>query len=340
MVGGVVDRALGAFYGLAIGDALGMPTQLLSRSAVAEMFGEMPWFAPGPEINKISAGLPAGWVTDDTDQAVIVARTLIDGRGSIDAALLAERLMEWERGMAASGSLDLLGPSTKRALAAVSAGVSPDEAGRWGDTNGAAMRITPVGIATPAEPLDRLCAAVAQASRLTHNTGVAMSGAAAIAAAVSAGLDGADVVGATRVAQEAARLGARHGARHGSIEGASIAGRIPWAVRLVADRSDDDALDVIDQRVGTSVATQESVPAAFAVASLAPADPWRACRLASRLGGDSDTIAAMAGAVVGACCGLAAFPGDAVDTVREVNDLQLEPMVDELLALRSKADHE
>ena len=142
------------------------------------------------------------------------------------------------------------------------------------------------------------------------------------------------------VAQEAARLGARHGARHGSIEGASIAGRIPWAVRLVAGRSDDDALDVIDQRVGTSVATQESVPAAFAVASLAPADPWRACRLAARLGGDSDTIAAMAGAVVGACCGLAAFPGDAVDIVREVNDLQLEPIVDELLALRSKADHE
>ena len=86
-----------------------MPTQLLSRSAVAEMFGEMPWFAPGPEINKISAGLPAGRVTDDTDQAVIVARTLIDGRGSIDAALLAERLMEWERGMAASGSLTCWG---------------------------------------------------------------------------------------------------------------------------------------------------------------------------------------------------------------------------------------
>jgi ADP-ribosylglycohydrolase len=153
-------------------------------------------------------------------------------------------------------------------------------------------------------------------------------------------VDGADVATATRVAQEAARLGARHGARHGDIEGASIARRIPSVVRLVAGRSVDDALDVIHDHVGTSVVTQESVPAAFAVASLAPADPWQACRLAARLGGDSDTIAAMAGAVVGACCGLSAFPGDAVDLVRQVNDLHLEPIVDELLALRSKAAHE
>ncbi len=79
-----VDRALGAFYGLAIGDALGMPTQMLPRAVVRDLFGELPWFAPGPEVNEISAGLPAGRVTDDTDQAVIVARTLIDGGGEID----------------------------------------------------------------------------------------------------------------------------------------------------------------------------------------------------------------------------------------------------------------
>ena len=49
--------------------------------------------------------------------------------------------------MAERGSLDLLGPSTKRAVAAVLAGAPPDEAGATGDTNGAAMRIAPVGIA-------------------------------------------------------------------------------------------------------------------------------------------------------------------------------------------------
>ena len=51
-----LDRALGAFYGLAIGDALGMPTQMLPRAVVRDLFGELPWFAPGPEVNEISAG--------------------------------------------------------------------------------------------------------------------------------------------------------------------------------------------------------------------------------------------------------------------------------------------
>jgi ADP-ribosylglycohydrolase len=329
-----LDRALGAFYGLAIGDALGMPTQMLPRGVVKDLFGELTWFAPGPDVNEISAGLPAGRVTDDTDQAVIVARTVIDGDGSIDLALLAERLLDWEREMAAAGSLDLLGPSTKRALAAVSAGAAPGESGRTGDTNGAAMRITPVGIATPAQPLERLCAAVAAASRLTHDTTVAISGASAVAAAVSAGVDGADVATAIPIAQAAAEIGARHGHY---VPAASVADRIGWAVELVVGREDEAALDVIDRLVGTGVATQEAVPAAFAIASLAQDDPWRACRLAARLGGDSDTVAAMAGAVVGACCGLSALPADAVQVVRDVNDLHLEPVVDGLLALRARS---
>ena len=45
------------------------------------------------------------------------------------------------------GSLDLLGPSTKAALEELRAGAEPGTTGRTGTTNGAAMRVTPVGIA-------------------------------------------------------------------------------------------------------------------------------------------------------------------------------------------------
>ena len=100
--------------------------------------------------------------------------------------------------MAERGSLDLLGPSTKRAVAAVLAGTPPDEAGAAGDTNGAAMRIAPVGIAValPAASashadLSTLVDHVVMASSVTHNTGIALAGAAAVAAAVSAGVSGA-----------------------------------------------------------------------------------------------------------------------------------------------------
>src|SRR5580658_6692661 len=143
-------RARCALYGLAVGDALGMPTQMLSRREIAERWGPLlTGFEPAPPDHPIAAGLPAGTVTDDTEQAVLLGRLLVEGHGTVEPRELAQALVRWERDMAARGSLDLLGPSTKRAVAAVLAGVPPEEAGASGDTNGAAMRIAPVGIAVP-----------------------------------------------------------------------------------------------------------------------------------------------------------------------------------------------
>jgi ADP-ribosylglycohydrolase len=77
------------------------------------------------------------------------------------------------------------------------------------------------------------------------------------------------------------------------------------------------------------------VPAAFAILALHPDEPWQACLTAASLGGDSDTIAAMTGAIAGACHGLDQWPQHAVQTVREINNLDLETVADKLLALRS-----
>ena len=85
-----------------------------------------------------------------------------------------------------------------------------------------------------------------------------------------------------------------------------------------------------------TVETAESVPTAFGVANVSHADVWEACTQAAALGGDADTIAAMTGAMVGACTGLSALPSDAVRKVRKVNQLDFEPLVDRLLALRRR----
>ena len=60
------------------------------------------------------------------------------------------------------------------------------------------------------------------------------------------------------------------------------------------------------QDAGRHLAVATSVLAAV------PADPWRACRMAASLGGDCDTIAAMTGAVAGACHGAGSFPPQAL----------------------------
>ena len=332
---GTPSRARGALYGLAVGDALGMPTQMLSRAEIRDRWGPLlPGFEPAPPGHPIAAGLPAGAITDDTEQAVLLARLLVRGHGTVDPNELATALASWERDMAERGSLDLLGPSTKRAVAAVLAGVPPEQAGAAGVTNGAAMRIAPLGIAFPAarRQLSTLIDHVVRVSSVTHNTGIALAGAAAVAAAVSAGVSGAGIAEATALAIEAARIAAGRG--HW-VAGADVAARIEWATSLVAGREHAEAAELIYTLAGTSLATQESVPAAFAVLAAVPGDPWQACLLAASLGGDCDTIAAMAGAVAGACHGVDAFPADAIAII-DAQGLGLATLADDLYALRSQ----
>jgi ADP-ribosylglycohydrolase len=334
-----VSRAEGALYGLAIGDALGMPTQSLPRALIVERYGEvLDGFYPAPEDQPLAAGMPAGAVTDDTDQAVLLARLVVASGGLVDGMELARKLVEWEDGMRARGSLDLLGPSTKRAIDELLQGKDIQETGRYGTTNGAAMRITPVGIATPSTDLDLLIGRVIAASAATHNTGLALAAAAAVAAAVSAGIDGATITEATEYAVTAATKASANG--HW-VAGADIATRIAWATSLIDTAPGNTpprpgaVSALLYDLVGTSLASQESVPAAFAVLAACPDDPWLAVRLAASLGGDTDTIAAIAGAIAGACHGIDAFPADARTTVANVNNLDLDTLADQLLKVRA-----
>jgi ADP-ribosylglycohydrolase len=321
-----LSRAHGALAGLAIGDALGMPTQLMSRADIASRYGRIVRFeAAGPE-HPLAPGLAAGSVTDDTEQALLLARLLIAGDGHVDAAEFAAALVAWEDDMRARGSLDLLGPSTKRAVQAVLDGESVERSGRFGTTNGAAMRVTPIGILVRSG--DELVDRVVEASRVSHNTGLAIAGASAVAAAVSAAIDGEPVLPAAIAAAES-------GARRGNwVAGADVAARIAWATELADPFDPHASLEAIADLIGTSLASQESVPAAFGIIAVFPDDPWAAVCAAASLGGDTDTVAAMAGAISGAVHGIEAWPAAAVATVERVNGLDLDAVARALLKLR------
>ena len=274
MAGEAIDRAMGALVGGALGDALGMPTQLLSPSRIAGLYGHVEDFVAPAADHPVSKGLPAGAITDDTEQALLLGRILVESGERFDHARWVNALLGWEREVKARGSYDLLGPSQKdydyqspRLLKAL-------EAGRSGDTNGAAMRIAPVGILMPLEPLDAFVAKVAETCRATHNTSIAIASAAAVAAAVSLGVSGGDWRAACGHAVVAARLGATLG--HW-VTGGDIAARILWAQELVRGKAEKEAIKLIVDLIGTGVASQESVPAAFAVGEMVGAclaDAW------------------------------------------------------------------
>src|ERR1700730_12292479 len=103
-------RAAGALYGLAVGDALGMPTESLPRPEIVARYGPLlAEFHPGPPDQPLAAGLPAGTVTDDTEQALLLAELIIEGDGAVDEAEFARRLLAWEEDMGDRGSLGLPG---------------------------------------------------------------------------------------------------------------------------------------------------------------------------------------------------------------------------------------
>ncbi|KAA9394849.1 ADP-ribosylglycohydrolase family protein [Kocuria coralli] len=328
------DRAEAALLGLAIGDALGMPTQSMSREQIARTYGTIRGLVDAVSDQPIAPLMPAGTITDDTEQALLLGELLIAGDGRIEPRGFADALADWERGMEAKGSRDLLGPSTKAAIAAIQGGATPeDDPGRGGTTNGAAMRITPVGIAFPP---DRLLPAVADASRLTHNTGLGLSAAAAVGMAVSYALEHPDATMPDVVAVAAEAADALAGTGNWAAGGA-VGPRIRWAAEAVAGLDAAAALEFVADVVGTSVASQESVPAVFALISRFGDGPYATLLHATALGGDTDTMAAMAGAVLGALHGRHAWPGEVADRVLSINDLDLRTLVDGLLGLRHAA---
>jgi len=322
-----LNRATAALFGLALGDAMGMPSQTLDRATIREHYGEITGFIDPFAGHPVSRGLTAGQVTDDTEQTILLARRLIMTPIPFDEAAWAEDLLGWERDVQCRGLLDLLGPSTKRALTALLGGVPASESGQQGTTNGAAMRILPVGIATPANSLDRLVDQVDAVCRVTHNTGEAIAGAAAVAAVVAEGVAGAAFENTLPQALTAARIGQSRGHAVGV---ADMAARIEKALTL-AEHGD---ADLIADKVGTSVASYESVPTAFAIVRIAKGAPWQAALIAATIGDDTDTIGALAAGMAASCRGMTSLPPTSLEHLNAVNRLPMAELASGLLRIR------
>ena len=325
------DRAQAALYGLALGDALGMPSQTLTCADIKRHYGVINDFVDPIPDHPVSHGLHAGQVTDDTEQALLLARRLVDEPDRFDPEGWAHDLLAWEADVKRRRLRDILGPSSKAALEAIMRGVDPAQAARKGTTNGAAMRITPLGIAVPCDDLHALVAAVAATCRVTHNTGEAIAGAAAVAAAISARIDDKDARDCLALALGAAELGQNAGYAAGVDD---MAGRIKRAVALADTGISPQAFA---QEIGTSVASHESIPAAFGLMHLAGGEAWQAACLAANIGDDTDTIGAIATALCAAASGMAGLPPDKLAKLRRANSLDIAPVAADLLALRQRA---
>ena len=72
------ERILGALYGQALGDAMGMPSELWPRSRVKAHFGWIDRFLPGPKENNAACYFNRAEFTDDTSMALCLADALLE----------------------------------------------------------------------------------------------------------------------------------------------------------------------------------------------------------------------------------------------------------------------
>src|SRR5882757_8247725 len=139
------ERVYGALIGQAVGDALGAPTEGLTRAQIVERYG---WVSDFVDEN------PAG--TDDTEYAVLTARLMLAHGTHLTpgqvAAAWTENLVNQVGGFYGGGFSEMTAINNLRA------GLAPPVTGSdnhemWSD--GAAMRIAPVGILCAGDPRER-----------------------------------------------------------------------------------------------------------------------------------------------------------------------------------------
>ncbi|WP_315299593.1 PfkB family carbohydrate kinase [uncultured Actinomyces sp.] len=339
-----LSRAHGALAGLALGDALGMPTQEMSPEQIRAVYGRIAGLVDADASQPYAPGMPAGSVTDDTEQALLVASLLVRGRGSssghaaLDAGEFAHALLAWEDSMIARGSLDLLGPSTKAALERVRAGEDPLSVGGAGTTNGAAMRVTPIGIAVSTADPEAFAESVWSSCQVTHATRQGFQSAALVAAAVSLGIDAASSSASDvrALLWEAVSYVAFLSPRGAWAPDPDVVAATRRALEL-ASTPPSPSLELLAEQIGSSVASAQAIPMAFALLARDPSP--RALLDAANLGGDTDTIGAIAGAILGAAAGVGVFDGRALAQVEEVSRLGLPSVAEQLLALRAPGEH-
>jgi ADP-ribosylglycohydrolase len=317
------DRSVACFRGIAIGDAIGKQTEGLSRENVLRWYPDgVRGFEgmPGDVIPRYTANKKREWLigetTDDTERTLAVARAILAERHVSHVSIGREML----------GCVKSVHPGVK-SLWEFHQAADPARTAVGHDGCGAAIRVAPVGILHRSYALDALVSSAREASISTHAGSLAIAAAAATAAAVSAALDAAPAEKVLRLAEQAASQAERRW------PGASPPA-FAAAVRTVHDdlaqlpvlRADDVAARWFPDEPLTIV------PLALALATLMPSAE-DAILLAANIGGDSDSVASIAGGILGAM-----YPSTVnqlwCEVVERVNGDDVAPLARALAALR------
>lgn len=293
-MGDVQDRAMAAFLGFALGDALGATVEFLTPREIAARHGLHREITGGGWLK-----LKPGAVTDDTQMALVLGRSLIARQG-FDARDICAGFAAWLK----SGPVDV-GNTCRRGIrrflekGTVEGPYAEDDAG-----NGAAMRVLPVALATLGHPERAAAWTVAQA-HATHNHPLSDAACVALVRMVQGLVLGA---GSAVIAQEAEALITQHrDFRFTPYRGRSSAFVVETLQTVLHYTLSSESFE----EVLTGTVNQ---------------------------GGDADTTGALAGMLAGARGGMAALPERWLAALDPAVTAEIRAQLPQLLALAGIKD--
>ncbi len=285
------DKAFGALIGLAIGDSFG------DASRTTE--------------NHLNYGISmdfrdeVSWSTDDTEFALLTAKALIDAKGE----LTAEHVIKmWRNHVITQGALNRGGASEREAAANIKRHILPPDSGKYNShhmSDGAAMRVTPIGIVCAGDPAR--AAHLAQIDAQISHWRDGIWGAQAVAVAVSVAMVSGD---ANDIMAEVLKVVPEDSWFYFSL----------MKAMQIVDRSDsiESAWMPLHTELWTEykAAVPEAVSQALAVFKATAGDFRKGIIYGGNFGRDADTIAAIIGGISGAMNGASAIPKPWIEKTR------------------------
>lgn len=274
--------------GAAIGDALGKQNEGLRREEIIERglitdYGTAP---PGSPADKLAAGQ----YTDDTEEMLVLADSLIECNG-FDPDNFSRKIARWGKNLKDDLSrCSLLGPSSSSAIDKLNSGVLWRESGSDVPSCGSAMRAAPIGLFF--NDFDDVEEKAVLSSIPTHKNISSIAGAVAVAVAVRAAVYDMDI---SEIIDRTCEMTSRHDLD------------LCEKIKLACDLKNESS-DLVFSRLGTSYYVYDTVPCAFYCFSKHLNDPEMMIIEAVNAGGDTDSIGCIAGALCGALHGIECFP--------------------------------
>ncbi len=342
------DRILGSLVTAGMGDALGVPSEALSRAEILQEFGKPIDCFMGPGDNIYGQGNLPGEVTDDSSQMYEMARAVISTHGELTHQAAADALIRWTRSYPKYYPRNA-GPTMRCWVEDYMKGGDPLELAKVGKaygrgiSNGCAMRVASSGLCNPGD-LDGAVKTAVIMTSVSHGTQHAYAGACAIACAIAEAMtEHAEITSVLK----AAIYGAKEGERIGLKEARAAYGPrvLPYILRAIdcvyrADNAEEASL-LLEDHIGCTGDIQPTIGITLGLFAANDGDPVNTIKAAANIGGDTDTFACIAGMVAGAYKGFETLPKEWYKVFKEANPLlDMEWAAEELTKIARERTHE